>query len=218
VFFFLISLALLVGASSSTALINFVIFVVCTLSFLVLSSVFRRVGLGKFVSLFSISTTLVIFLLLYTQAPEVISSLDVTGKDVTTFSERTFLWEYIQLEIAKHPILGCGFRGFWVVDSPGMEEIQRIFPFMPIQAHSGYLDITNEVGIIGLILFLFIFLQYFKEIKKIGHQGVWVWFLLLPIVGNITETTLFREGSITQVFFNLAYLIPFVFREEGENA
>ena len=215
IFFLLISMVLLVGANSSTALINFMIFASSSTLFILLSAIFDRIGVGRFASLISITTILILFLLVYTQAPELIEAMDVTGKDVTTLSDRTFLWEYILDEISSHPITGCGFRGFWVVDSPGMEKIQHIFPFMPIQAHSGYLDITNEVGLIGIGFFAFILINYFVEVKKIGNQDVWIWFIILPLVGNITETTLFREGSISQVFFTLAYLIPFVFQEDN---
>ncbi len=154
--FILISVALLVGANSSTALINFVIFFSASTLFVVLTSIFRRVGIGKFVTFFSVFTILILFWLIYTQAPEVIEAVDVTGKDVTTLSDRTFLWQYILSEISNHPIIGCGFRGFWVIDSPGILTIWNAFPFMPIQAHSGYLDITNEVGVIGIGLFVLI--------------------------------------------------------------
>ncbi len=216
--FLLISIALLIGANSSTAIINFTIFFVVSILFLIQSSLFKRIGVGKFVSLFSITTLLLIFYLFYTQAPEVIQSLDVTGKDVTTLSERTYLWEYILIEISKHPIIGCGFRGFWVIDSPGILTVWNAFPFMPIQAHSGYLDITNEVGLIGIGLFILIVLYYLKEVKKIPSQSNWVWFIVLPLVGNITETTLFREGSASQVFFTIAYLLPFALkREDNDN-
>jgi O-antigen ligase len=216
--FLLISIALLIGANSSTAIINFVIFFIISVIFLIQSSLFKRIGVGKFISLFSIVTILITFYLLYTQAPEIIQALDVTGKDVTTLSERTYLWEYIMMEISKHPIIGCGFRGFWVIDSPGILTVWNAFPFLPIQAHSGYLDITNEVGIVGIGLFILIVLYYLKEVKKIPSQSNWVWFIVLPLVGNITETTLFREGSASQVFFTIAYLLPFALkREDNDN-
>jgi O-antigen ligase len=215
--FLLISIALLVGANSSTAIINFVIFFIISALFFIQSSLFKRLGIGKFVSLVSLATILITFYLFYTQAPEVIQSLDVTGKDVTTLSERTYLWEYIMIEISKHPIIGCGFRGFWVIDSPGILTVWNAFPFMPIQAHSGYLDITNEVGIVGIGLFILIVFYYLINVKKMPSLSTWIWFIVLPLVGNITETTLFREGSPSQVFFTIAYLLPFALKKESTN-
>jgi len=88
---------------------------------------------------------------------------------------------------------------------------------MPIQAHSGYLDITNEVGLIGIALFILIVLYYLINVKKIPSLSTWVWFIVLPLVGNITETTLFREGSPSQVFFTIAYLLPFALKKESTN-
>ena len=209
--YLLIAIVLLIGAFSSTIILAFVLFASASFIYYLQASVFNKLGIGRFVALSSIFSFAGIFYLIYSQTPEIIESLNLTGKDITTFSDRTYLWEYMMFEITKHPILGCGFRGFWVIGSIGIQTIWNRFLFLPIQAHNGYLDIMNEMGVIGLSFLAMTVLNYFKQVRKVGNQSLWVWFILLPLFINLTETTLFREGHITFIFFIIAYLLPFAF-------
>jgi len=120
-------------------------------------------------------------------------------------------------EISKHPLLGCGFRGFWVVGSIGIYTIHSAFLFMPIQAHNGFLDIMNEGGIVALILLAGIIINYFVNSIRNQTLSLWSWYFVLTIIINITETTLFREGHKTFIFWILAYLISFIFYKEKQN-
>lgn len=214
-FFLLIAIALLLGANSSTNIIAFLLFAFSSTLYYMLTSAFGKLGIGRFIALSSIFSFIGIFYLIFTQAPEIIEALNLTGKDVTTFSDRTYLWEYMILEISEHPILGCGFRGFWVVESIGIQTIWNRFLFLPIQAHNGYLDIMNELGIIGIGLLIATLINYFIQVGKVKGQNFWVWFILIPLFINATETTLFREGHITFIFFIIAYLLPFAFPNSG---
>lgn len=213
-----IAVVLLIGANSSTNILAFLLFLSSSAIFYLQTSIFKQLGIGRFIALASIFSFLGIFYLLYTQAPEIVESLNLTGKDVTTFSDRTYLWEYMMFEISNHPIFGCGFRGFWVVDSLGIERIWSRFLFLPIQAHNGYLDIMNEMGIIGIILLVLLLVRYFLRVNKVGGQNFWVWFILIPLFINATETTLFREGHITFIFFIMSYLLPFIFTDSESNS
>ena len=76
----------------------------------------------------------------------------VTEKS-STLSGRTFLWQLMGAEIARHPWLGTGFGGFWVgLEGAAGTLVKRLDWGPPTQAHSGYLDVANEIGIIGLLI------------------------------------------------------------------
>ena len=215
IFYLFIAIALLFGANSSTNILAFLLFTFSTIVFYLQFSIFSKLGIGRFIALSSVFSFIGIFYLIFTQTPEIVEALNLTGKDVTTFSDRTYLWEYMMFEISKHPILGCGFRGFWVVDSIGIQTIWNRFLFLPIQAHNGYLDIMNELGIIGIGLLIATLINYFLQVRKVKGQNFWIWFILIPLFINATETTLFREGHITFIFFIIAYLLPFAFPNSG---
>lgn len=76
----------------------------------------------------------------------------VTDKS-STLSGRTFLWQLMGAEISRHPWLGTGFGGFWVgLEGAAGALVRRLDWGPPTQAHSGYLDVVNEIGIIGLLI------------------------------------------------------------------
>lgn len=69
----------------------------------------------------------------------------------TTLTGRTFLWQLMGAEIGRHPWLGTGFGGFWVgLDGSAGTLSRRLDWGPPTQAHSGYIDVVNEVGFIGM--------------------------------------------------------------------
>jgi exopolysaccharide production protein ExoQ len=71
----------------------------------------------------------------------------------TTLTGRTFLWQLMGAEIARHPWLGTGFGGFWVgLDGSAGTLSRRLDWGPPTQAHSGYIDVVNEVGFIGMTI------------------------------------------------------------------
>ena len=96
------------------------------------------------------------------------------GKD-TTFTDRTDLWPVIIDEAKSHPILGCGFNGFWVVDNPSVLGLYAWdqFPWKPTEAHEGYVDLFNEIGAVGVLLLALMILTYFKSLMKLRKPLYW---------------------------------------------
>ena len=85
--------------------------------------------------------------------PDIFNTLpSLIGKDIT-FTGRTYLWAAIWEVIKKHILIGCGFQGYWVISNKDLLELYKNFVWLPNQAHNGYLDILNEIGIVGLVLF-----------------------------------------------------------------
>ncbi|MCL6495749.1 MAG: O-antigen ligase family protein [Ignavibacterium sp.] len=124
-----------------------------------------------------------------------------------TFYDRGKLWSAMLWYISQHPILGCGFQSFWTLENPQLLILYQTFIWLPNQAHNGYLDLLNEVGIIGLILFL---LMLFKNIiRSIKYNIVtpWLWLLIIPLITNVTESNFMVVGPVTPSFIILSYLI-----------
>jgi len=207
--FFLFSLSLAIGSMSSTAYTALAIFLLVSIIIYLKSQIFDRIGVGYFLSIIlSLSVALVSIILLYVE-PQVLDLFQgLFGKE-GSFADRGRLWEVILLNASQHLYLGGGFQGFWVIDSPTIQLLYTHFLWLPIQSHNGYIDILNDLGIIGLSIFIFMIINYFIYTIKNKKINLWTWFIVLPLIINLTETTFFRTGHITFIFFILGYLLAF---------
>jgi len=149
-------------------------------------------------------------------APELLTTIPKSlGKDIT-FSGRTYLWESMWLEIERHWMLGTGYAGFWNPESIGMEVLHEEFVWLPNQAHNGYLDVLNEIGLVGLFLFAALIIRYLRDAVELGEGFYWQWFIVAMLVMNLQESTFLRPHNAFNVFFLFAYFSLFVeqhFRE-----
>lgn len=68
-------------------------------------------------------------------------------------SGRTDIWPLVWAEIEKHPWLGLGYAAFWRGDGSASQYIADLLYWAPTTAHNGYIDLINEVGLVGLLLF-----------------------------------------------------------------
>ncbi|MBK7378004.1 MAG: O-antigen ligase family protein [Ignavibacteriales bacterium] len=202
----LLSIVLMVGSMSSTSILIF-IFLLALSIFYFVYKLFEPTGYGRTAASILIFTLLSCLLAVITLAPDFFKLIpELFGKD-DTFSGRTDLWTYMLFEISKHPWLGAGYQGFWVVENKSVLVIYDYFVWLPNQSHNGYIDIINEVGFIGFILFLFFIVSYFTRfaISKIKSQ--WIWFMIIAVISNFQESTFFRPGHLLSALVVFAYLI-----------
>ncbi|NJR57508.1 MAG: O-antigen ligase family protein [Cyanobacteria bacterium CRU_2_1] len=78
--------------------------------------------------------------------------VDVLGKSLT-LNGRVQIWEYFYSRIATRPWLGFGYEAFW--NNP--EELlkaQQNLPWFSGHAHSGFIDLTLQLGILGFSMFV----------------------------------------------------------------
>ena len=75
---------------------------------------------------------------------------EVTGRD-ESLSGRDSLWSIVAKEGTKRPIFGSGFGAFWT-EGKGRELVHT---WNPRQSHSAFLDLWMDLGIVGVIIFLF---------------------------------------------------------------
>lgn len=116
-------------------------------------------------------------------------SADLTG--------RTDIWIYVAIEIQKHLLLGVGYGAFWLGPGSASQAIIDQLPWIPYQSHNGYLDILNELGVIGMALFLGMLIIHVWQLFKlvpINRQETAFHGTLLVIIcfSNFSESTLFR--------------------------
>lgn len=206
--FLLITISLFVGSNSFTSLLS-VIIILLFYSVLQIDHLFRSLNIGRFISIFIIVTITFIFMVTILFFPDVLASIFGAGGRDLTLTGRTDLWASIFWYIQKHLLYGCGFQGFWVVDSPQMSDIYSTFVWLPIQAHNGYIDIINETGLIGFLLFLLVIIQYFKCLSKVHSVSFWQWLFITALIINLTESILIRPRIPLGSIFIFSYLTLF---------
>lgn len=124
----------------------------------------------------------------------------LAGKE-QTLTGRKFLWQLMFAEIEKHPWLGTGYGGFWT-NGPGASAtlISKLNWGPPTQAHSGYIDIVNEIGILGAALLVGVLFKHLLNIIKLvrvteSYRAVFHGALLFSaLIINYAESSLLRTN------------------------
>lgn len=89
-------------------------------------------------------------------APELI--FELLGKD-PTLTGRTELWPYVWAAIAEKPLMGWGFNGFWFPSNSIAARISDAVGWVVPQAHNGLLELLLQVGIVGSLMFVALFIR-----------------------------------------------------------
>jgi O-antigen ligase len=212
-----ISVMLLLGAQSMTAMLAFVALAgLAALSFVDMT--LKPLAVGKTFSVIALLAGAAVVFSTVCFAPELVDAVpDYFGKD-DTFSGRTELWADIFEETEKHWLFGCGFASFWVVGNPPLEELYKEYVWLPNEAHLGYLDILNETGLVGLLLFIAMVAVYFKRLGNVAKPHFWKWFVFCALIVNLQESTLFKHNLLTGVMFIFSYLAFYIELTEEANS
>lgn len=121
------------------------------------------------------------------------------GKDLT-LTGRTYLWQLMWDEIMRHPWFGVGYHAFWASLDPN-SEFRTSFTGGRGYGHNGYLDILNELGIVGFILMMAVILSHTRNILLLHisyprRAESHALLLLCALFLNFTETTLFQPTTL----------------------
>ena len=218
-FMLLISLILLLGSQSMTSIMVFFIVLIFAILFKIERSLFYKLGLGNSYSLMIVFAFGFAFIVTYYIAPDFLTLLpESVGKDAT-FTGRTDLWIDIFNEAKSHLFLGCGFQSFWGINNIDIFYLYQKYVWLPNQAHMGYLDILNDLGIIGLLLFLGMVIKYFVNFRRLNKPHFWIWFFIAGLVINLQETTLFSPKHPSGIMLIISYLILYteLMRQENQS-
>ena len=133
------------------------------------------------------------------------------GRD-PTLSGRTDIWEVMIDKIIERPWTGYGYAGFWHGKEGESIDIWYRSRDMPPHGHNGYLDLTLDLGLIGLGLFLSSFGQAMaRSIVWLRRAGAGValfpvLFLVAMMLYNISEDSLIAEPSSNLTWFLYCYV------------
>jgi exopolysaccharide production protein ExoQ len=119
------------------------------------------------------------------------------GRD-STLTGRTFIWATVEPYIEARPWLGYGWAALWTSDVFVTRQMWASAGFAFPHAHNSYLDLLAQVGIVGLVLVIAIFIatliKLVRNLARIPH-GSDAWALVVTIA-------LLVYGSVEQSFMS----------------
>jgi exopolysaccharide production protein ExoQ len=135
----------------------------------------------------------------------------LTGKDAHTATGRAPIWALIKAEIARHPYLGIGYGAYWTGPIPGTASyifVTAIY-FYAYSAHNGYLEVTNDLGYVGLACLIAYVLVYVKQslrLWKIDRYQSALFLALLFQQGleNLSEAEWLQVTTVNFLVMTLA--------------
>lgn len=200
-----LSFVLLVGSKSMTSLLTaFILLSVC-----ILAAAVRKIIqplIGRFSAWLLTATLFACYGAVLLAYPEILSGVVGFFDREINLTGRSDLWARVLEETAGRFILGWGYGGFWVGNSPWLDNLYAEFIWLPNQAHQGYLDILIETGIVGAIIVFFLLLSYFRKLAGSEQSHLWKWFVIMALSINITESTLLKANTLTGTMFLFSYL------------
>jgi exopolysaccharide production protein ExoQ len=139
--------------------------------------------------------------------PTILSAL---GKD-PTLTGRTQIWKAVSISIAKRPVLGYGYEGFWHGIEGESANVAMAAGWVVPHAHNGLLEALVNLGIIGLGLVLIVLFQAFRNAliclrssKSPSCVGWYLSFVVLIVLSNIGENTILLPISLQWAMYILA--------------
>ncbi|WP_342170120.1 O-antigen ligase [Rickettsia endosymbiont of Seladonia tumulorum] len=89
-------------------------------------------------------------------------------------AHRLFIWHFVANKIAEKPLMINGFNSSKYIEVKDSEMIdykgEKWHP-LPLHPHNNILQITLELGLVGLALFLILIYKYLKQIGNIGNDN-----------------------------------------------
>ncbi len=135
----------------------------------------------------------------------------LTGKDAHTATGRAPIWALVKAEIVRHPYFGIGYGAYWTGPIPGTASyifVTAIY-FYAYSAHNGYLEVTNDLGFVGLGVLIAYVLVYVKQslrLWKIDRPQATLFLALLFQQGleNLSEAEWLQVTTVNFLVMTLA--------------
>jgi exopolysaccharide production protein ExoQ len=210
---FFMALFLLVGNRSMTALlltisIPFIIFI-------------ARFFIGNNKNIY-INTVTISFFSIFVFTIFLVNYYDLLnflGKD-PTLTGRTEIWELGVYAFLDRPLFGYGYSSFWSSNSPhGGQFIQWSLVWGPSSMHNGWFEILLQLGLIGLVLYLFFFLMALKltvyylnsgSSRKLG-KSLFVLFFMI-IFWSLMQHNLLRHQAFSHYMLLILFSSIFFYK------
>ncbi len=197
----MISLGMLYMSKSATSLLAFLLVAFCVLLIQGFSSKNIASKLIMLALVLAASVSTLVYSVTQGDLPftSLIDAIYKATDKNTTLTGRTFLWQLMGAEIARHPWLGTGFGGFWVgLDGSAGALSRRLDWGPPTQAHNGYIDVVNEIGIIGMAILATVLVSHIYRCCALYNKNTRQHFFLhfSIIIGALFLN--YAESSLTQ--------------------
>lgn len=140
------------------------------------------------------------------------SSIQVLGSDIN-LTERTFIWQYATSLWVDRIYLGFGLNGFWTNEDV-LWRYLNLHGWVLDNYHSGYMAITVETGLVGLILFSgtvlslaprLNFLLLHAKSNRLSLEMT-AGYAIMFFTINLTETYFLRSTNFMAVLFTFLVL------------
>jgi exopolysaccharide production protein ExoQ len=142
----------------------------------------------------------------YFLATNTTSLLQTLGRD-STLTGRTKLWPLLVEAIEKRPLFGYGYDIFFEgLKGESLNVVIKSGWFAP-EAHNGFLELALSLGLVGLVVFVCLFVQSFSRAIKYTRFdttpiGFWpVTFFSFISLHNITESDLLTRSGFSFLIF-----------------
>lgn len=143
--------------------------------------------------------------------------LTAMGKD-PSLTGRLPMWQVLLGTVAERPWLGYGYTAFWLGEAgPSAAPLKKIGWNAP-NAHNGYVDLTLQLGLVGLGLFLAGYLAAFRQAlagmrRTVTADGLWPLLILtLMLLYNFSESVLLERNNVDWVLYVAAVCSPLLAR------
>jgi exopolysaccharide production protein ExoQ len=192
-----VSAGLIFLCRSKTALVVFV-------AMLILLRIFRLRRWGPRALIAGIVGVLLVSALL-SVAVDLDSMAGMLGRD-STLTGRTNIWAMALESIAERPVLGYGYNAFWNV-APEADRISTILHWKVPHAHNGFIDLTLQLGVVGLALYLAIYFVAIRRAVNLANatpeqEAIWpLAYLAFTLLYQMTESTILAGNTFVWMIF-----------------
>jgi exopolysaccharide production protein ExoQ len=87
----------------------------------------------------------------------------------SSLTGRTIIWDFADSEIARSPLVGWGYRSFWLVPNSPSSGAPGWVKMMP-NAHNGYIDTKLELGYVGLAFLVAFLIATLHAVGRVADR------------------------------------------------
>ena len=137
--------------------------------------------------------------------PTLLSILNRGGEGSENFTGRGPLWDELMTYVARRPLTGYGYEGFWTVTT--IDDVSEDQLWAIDNAHSGYIEGLLELGWTGAILHtLALLIGMVEGIRLFRRTREYAWFLaaslcFVYLVGGFLEALFIVKTSQSSFYF-----------------
>jgi exopolysaccharide production protein ExoQ len=139
------------------------------------------------------------------------------GKD-PSLTGRLPLWNMLVIEISRKPLLGYGYGAFFGPNNTDLDYIAQMIGWIAPEAHQGYLELTIQVGMVGLLIGVWLVISTISRAlraiqdRALPWAGVAAVYALVLLVTSMTEASLMPPQNLSTV------LLPYFYSALGLEA